>query len=115
MSSLASGRTIVDEPIAYPAAAPAKVTASIVTFAPGDETGWHRHAVPTFGYILDGELTVDYGDKVRRTYHAGDAILEAMGTAHNGRNTGTTPMRILAVFMGADGLPTSTRIAPSEN
>lgn len=112
---LSTGQTIVGEPIAYPAGAPAKVTASIVTFAPGDETGWHRHDVPTFGYILDGELTVDYGDKGQRTYRAGDALLEAMGQAHNGRNTGTAPMRILAVFIGADGLPTSTKMTPSEN
>lgn len=107
---LSAGTTIVDEPIQYPAGAPAKVTAAVVTFAPGEETGWHTHAVPTFGYILDGELSVDYGDKGVRTYRAGDAVLEAMGHAHNGRNTGTAPMRILAVFMGAEGLPTSTKL-----
>lgn len=112
---LASGRTIVDEAITYPAGSPAKVTAAVVTFAPGQETGWHTHAVPTFGYILDGELSVDYGDKGTRIYRAGDAVLEAMGHAHNGRNTGSVPMRILAVFMGAEGLPTSTKqeVAPA--
>lgn len=104
---LASGETVVGETIAYPAGAPAKVTAAVLTLAPGASTGWHTHGVPTFGYILEGELTVDYGDKGQRVYRAGDAVLEAIGVAHDGRNTGASPMRILAVFMGAEGLPTS--------
>jgi len=96
---LASGETIVGEKIAYPAGAPAKVTAAILTLAPGASTGWHTHGLPTFGYILEGELTVDYGDKGRRVYRAGDALLEAIAIAHDGRNTGAGSMRILAVFM----------------
>ncbi len=104
---LASGETIVGETIAYPAGAPAKVTAAILTLAPGASTGWHTHGLPTFGYILEGELTVDYGDKGVHVYRAGDALLEAIDVAHDGRNTGAGPMRILAVFMGAEGLPTS--------
>jgi quercetin dioxygenase-like cupin family protein len=104
---LAAGETVVGETIAYPAGAPAKVTAAILSLAPGASTGWHTHGVPTFGYILEGELTVDYGDKGQRVYRAGDAFLEAISVVHDGRNTGAGPMRILAVFMGAEGLPTS--------
>jgi quercetin dioxygenase-like cupin family protein len=62
--------------------------------------------------MLDGELTVDYGDKGKRVYRAGDAVLEAIHVAHNGRNTGSGPMRILAVFMGAEGLPNSVPVGP---
>lgn len=104
---LASGETIVGEKIAYPAGAPAKVTAAILTLTPGASTGWHTHGVPAFGYILEGELTVDYGEKGVRVYQAGDALLEAIDVAHDGRNSGKGPMRILAVFMGAEGLATS--------
>jgi hypothetical protein len=35
-----------------------------------------------------------------------------MNQAHNGRNTGPGPLKILAVFMGADGVPDTTRAAP---
>lgn len=100
---LSSGQTVTDEPIAYPAGAPAKVTAIILTLQPGEETGWHTHGVPAFGFMLEGELTVDYGDKGSRIYKSGDAVLEAMTVAHNGRNSGAAPLRILAVFMGAEG------------
>ncbi len=104
---LSSGETIVGERIVYPTGAPAKVTAAVVTLAPGQETGWHTHGMPTFGYVIEGELEVDYGEKGMRVYRAGDAVLEAIAIPHNGRNPGTVPMRILAVFVGADGLKTS--------
>jgi quercetin dioxygenase-like cupin family protein len=107
---LSSSQTIVGETLNYPSGAPARITAAILTLPPGAETGWHTHGVPTFGYMLDGELTVDYGEKGKRIYRAGDALLEAIQVAHNGRNTGSGPMRILAVFMGAEGLSNSVPV-----
>jgi len=104
---ISSGETIVGERIVYPRDAPAKVTAAVVTLAPGQETGWHTHGMPVLGYVLEGELEVDYGEKGIRVYRTGDAVLEAIGVAHNGRNIGSGPMRILAVFMGAEGLSPS--------
>jgi len=46
----------------------------------------------------------------KRVYRAGDAFMEAIRLSHNGRNTGAGPMRILAVFMGAEGIA-DTRLA----
>ncbi len=100
---LQSGTTIIGQPIAYPAGTP-EVTAAIVTLQPGQETGWHRHNVPVLGYMLDGELTVDYGADGKRVYHAGDTFLEAFKTEHNGKTTSAEPSRVLAVFMGAEGV-----------
>jgi quercetin dioxygenase-like cupin family protein len=101
---LSTGTTVIGEPIVYPSGAPAQVTAAVVTLLPGQETGWHTHGVPVVGYVIDGELSVDYGEKGVRVYRAGDAVIEAIGVAHNGRNTGSGPMRILAVFIGAEGM-----------
>jgi len=105
LSLLGTTQTIFGQPIAYPTEAPAKVAASIVTMQPGEETGWHRHDVPMFCYILEGEVTVDYGTKGTRVYKKGDALMEAIDWEHNGRNSGLGPVRILAVFMGAEGVP----------
>lgn len=107
---LASGKTVTGEVIQYPAGTPAKVTALVLTLQPGEETGWHTHDVPAFGYVLEGELSVEYADNTVLTYKPGDALLEAMSIGHNGRNTGSGPMRILAVFMGADGMTLSDPI-----
>jgi quercetin dioxygenase-like cupin family protein len=100
---LATGTSIVGEMLRYPTTGPAKVTAAIVTLAPGAKTIAHKHGVPLFAYILEGEITVDYGEHGRRTYRQGEAFMEAMGVAHFGANTGSQPMRLLAVYMGAEG------------
>jgi quercetin dioxygenase-like cupin family protein len=100
---LSSGTTIIDQPIAYPAGTP-KVTTAIVTIPPGGETGWHLHEVPLVVYVLEGEVTVDYGEKGVKVIKAGESILEAMNWAHNGMNKGDGPLRILAVYLGADGI-----------
>jgi quercetin dioxygenase-like cupin family protein len=107
---LHTGTTVVGEAVVYPAGA-AQVTAAVVTLAPGQETGWHTHGMPVVGYVIEGELEVDYGDKGVRVYRAGEALMEAIGIAHNGRNVGSAPMRILAVFIGAEGLKTSLPVS----
>ncbi len=82
----------------------------IVTLAPGQETGRHRHPVPLYGQVLSGQATTDYGDygdygeRGSKTYKAGEAFMEAVGTWHNGRNNGEGSLRILAIFMGPEGV-----------
>lgn len=96
-------KTVVGEDIHYPASGPAKVHAVVVTIAPGTETVLHHHPAPMFAYILDGEVTVDYGASGKQTFHKGDGFVEAMNASHKGINPGTVPVRILAVSMGAEG------------
>ena len=100
---LSTGTNIVGETIRYPTSGPAHVTAAIVALAPGAKTIVHKHGVPLFAYILEGELTVDYGEHGKRTYKPGQAFMEAMDVAHYGINTGTQPARLIAVYMGAKG------------
>ena len=38
-----------------------------------------------------------------KTYRAGDSVFEAMDVPHNGTNTGTVPVKLLAVYMGGGG------------
>ena len=109
---LSTGSTVTGEPIHYPSGAPARITATEITLQPGQQTGWHTHPVPLVGYLLDGELTVDYGPKGKRVYRKGDALVEAMNESHNGRNTGQGPTRILAIFIGVEGSQGSTAAPP---
>ncbi len=109
---LSTGTTVTNEPIRYPTGAAARINAVEITLAPGQQTGWHTHPVPLFGYILEGELTVDYGALGKRTFRKGDALVEAMNEAHNGRNTGEGPLKILAVFVGAEGVPDTSSASP---
>ena len=106
----AGNRTILEQPIAYPAGVPG-ISVAIVTIPPGGETGWHTHAVPLFGYVLEGVLTVDYGTRGIVRYEAGTGFLEAIDWPHNGLNQTTTTVRILAVYLGAEGVPNATPAA----
>ena len=108
---LSSGETVIGQRISYPQGT-ATITAAIVTLPPGAETGWHRHDVPLFAYVLEGELTVDYGSDGQKTYSAGEAFLEAFKTEHNGINPGPRPAKILAVYAGAEGVPNTVPRKP---
>jgi zinc D-Ala-D-Ala dipeptidase len=109
---LEARKSVAGEHLAWPSGAPAQVTAQIVTIAPGQSTGWHRHGVPTFGYVLAGELEVEYEGLGRRVLKEGDHLMEAMKMRHNAVNLGAEPVRILAVFMGAQGRPNTMKADP---
>ncbi|MBI3196074.1 MAG: cupin domain-containing protein [Rhodospirillales bacterium] len=100
---LNTGTTVMGEPLRYPTSGPARVTVSIVTVVPGADTALHHHPAPLVAYILEGELTVEYKDLGRRVYRQGEALLEAMDVPHRGLNLGTRPVRLLAVYLGAEG------------
>lgn len=100
---LSSSQTVLGQDIAYPPGKPV-VTAAIVTLQPGESTGIHHHDAPLFAYVLEGELTVDYGADGTKVYKKDDAFLEAFKTDHNGTNAGDAPVRLLAVFAGSDAV-----------
>ena len=65
--------------------------------------------MPTYGHILSGEVTVDYGTGGKKVYRRGDTFVEAIDHWHDGRNTGKVPCRILVVFIGATRVPNVVR------
>jgi len=98
---LQTDTSVIGEPLEYPAGQ-AEITMAIVTMQPGQETGQHRHDAPLAAYVLEGEITVDYGAAGTRVYKTGDAFVEAFRSTHVGVNTGLGIARILAVFAGSD-------------
>ena len=104
--------TTLDQAIGYPKKTPAQVTSYITQLEPGQETGWHKHKVPAFVYILEGTLTVEYDAGVVKEYAAGAAYMEAQDVWHNGTNKGDAPARFLSVYMGAKGAKNSVERTP---
>lgn len=98
-------------PIAYPSGQ-AEITALLVEIAPGGETGWHQHPVPSFGMLLEGELDVRLKDGSVKRLKPGDTLAEVVNTLHNGRNVGTTPLKLVVFYAGAVGQPLSVKEAP---
>jgi quercetin dioxygenase-like cupin family protein len=87
-------------PIDYPQGQ-AEVTSLMVEIAPGGETNWHEHPVPSFGFLLEGSLEVSLLDGKKKLLKAGEALAEVIETAHNGRNVGTTPVKLIVFYAGA--------------
>ncbi len=108
VSLLDTKTTNIGQPIQYPND-PARAISAIVTLRPGEETGRYRHAIPAYGYVLEGEVTIDYDSVGAKTFGAGEAFIEAQKWWHNGRNTGGGPARIPVVFIGTDGTPNVER------
>lgn len=101
----------VGAPIRYPGGV-ARVSSFVLTMVPGQVTGWHRHDVPLYARVLSGSITVDYGERGKKTYTAGDTFMEAMDRWHNGHVVGDTAATLLIVFMGAEGAKNTVMRAP---
>ena len=106
---LQSGVTNAGGPITYPATDSAEVTALRVDIGPGGETGRHMHLYPAFVYVLEGAVDVEIERGGSHSYKAGDSFLEAVNTWHNGKNRGSTPVKLLVVFAGVRGKPNLVR------
>lgn len=99
---LQTSKTAIDQDFRYPHQN-AEVTALLVEIAPGGQTGRHMHPVPEVACVLDGAVTVAIDGHGEKVYRAGDCLVEAVNTWHNGMNKGTRPVKILAVFVGEKG------------
>lgn len=115
---LQTGTTILGEPIVYPVGVPT-VSAAIYTFDAGAESTWHVNEAPTFIYVLEGRLEIEYDDGRIFEAGAGTAFIEGVGRPHVGRSTARMPSRYLVVDLGAEGLilrppaqPPATRRTP---
>lgn len=95
-------------PLRYPQGQ-AEITGLVVTIAPGGETGWHRHPVPSFGVLLSGELEITLRSGEVKRVRAGEALAEVVDTWHNGRAVGPEPARLVVFYAGAVGVGLTER------
>jgi quercetin dioxygenase-like cupin family protein len=98
---------------------PVVITGQVVTIAPGGQTGRQRHTVPSYIYVLDGDLvTNSFGGPVGVNgvqYHTmGQSYMDAPGVWHNHTNTGSAPVKYLLLFLSTPGAPTITQKATDE-
>ena len=90
------------KPIEYPSGK-AEITGMIVEIAPGGETGWHLHPVPSFGMVMEGELEVQLKSGAVKRLKSGEALAEVINTLHNGRNVGSVPVKLVVFYAGSVG------------
>ena len=97
--------TSAGEPLHYLSTPDPVVSSDILTVPPGKVSHWMVHPVPAYLYVLQGDLTLEFVDGKRQTFHTGQSLLQSQTKWHRGRNEGQVPLRFLAVFMGSKGTP----------
>ena len=98
---LATGTNMVDEAIAYPTGT-AKMTAEMVSFEPGGHTALHTHPVPSFVYVLEGELEVRVEGQEPMRFTPGQAFVEPQDTSMQAFNVADGPTKLLVVYSGSE-------------
>lgn len=105
---LQTSTTVTGQPIEFPLFRN-EIRAFLVEIAPGGQAGRHMHPIPTFAYILEGELSVEIDGQPPRLYRAGQAWVESVMTWHNAFNRGGSPAKFLVVYAAEEGKPTAIR------
>ncbi len=95
-----------DDPIVYPTGTP-EVVSVIGTLAKDGRTALHEHPVPVYVYVMEGEVELRTEGKEPHRYKAGEAFIETQNRKHQAFNVAETPSKILAVFIGEQGKPTT--------
>ncbi len=76
----------------------------IAELAPGASSGKHRHPGIELSYVLSGSVSLQRAEGPPVTYTAGEAFRNE-GGVHDARNTGSTPAKVLAVYLVQKGKP----------
>jgi len=73
--------TVWQDPV-IEAAAPARIRANVVSFAPGARTNWHTHPLGQTLYVLSGSGRVQVWGEPIREIRAGDTVWFPPGEKH---------------------------------
>ena len=96
---LKTQRTWIGQDIVYPEGQ-AEMSGVVIEMVPGGETGWHKHPVPSVGYVIEGQLEVHFKNGDVKKLNAGEAAAEAVDVWHNGVNVGEGPVKLVVFYVG---------------
>ena len=105
---LKTQQTWAGQDIVYPEGT-AEMSGVVIEMAPGGETGWHQHPVPSVGYVMEGDLEVHFKDGEVKRLTAGEAAAEAVNVLHNGVNAGDVPVKLVIFYVGTPGIKLTVR------
>jgi quercetin dioxygenase-like cupin family protein len=106
-SLLKTDTTSIGQKIVYPNFQSDEVTISKITIPPGKSTGWHKHTIPVFAYVLKGNLTIEIENKQTKQFPENMTFSEVINTFHNGINNGKEDVVLIAFYLGEKGKPLS--------
>lgn len=90
----------------YPVGTPEPVVAEITIPAHG-ELLWHSHPMPSFAYVLAGEIAVEDKQGNKQHFVKGQVMPETVNTAHRG-TVGDQPATFIVFYAAVKGMQLST-------
>ena len=90
---------------AYPEGLAEPVVAKI-TIPAHHQLAWHSHPMPSFAYVLSGEIMVEDDNGNKKHFTAGEVMPETVHMAHRGI-VGDQPAIFIVFYAGTKGMPLS--------
>ena len=82
----------------------AEITSVKLSIEENQLTDFHCHPVPTFGYVLHGELVIETKKGKKITLKEGESVVEVMRTIHRGRAI-NGPVELIVFYAGSTTVP----------
>ena len=79
-----------------------------VELAPGASAGRHTHPGEEISYMLEGQGEILIDGQPPLKVKAGDSFIVPAGAKHDAHNTGTVPLRLVAVYVVDKDKPLAT-------
>jgi quercetin dioxygenase-like cupin family protein len=74
----------------------------------GVASGRHSHPGEEVGYIVRGDVAMEFDDRPTIELHTGDPFLIPPNTIHNARNIGTVTTKMLSTYFIDETKPVAT-------
>ncbi|MBP2478408.1 quercetin dioxygenase-like cupin family protein [Crossiella equi] len=82
------------------------VVQTLVEIPVGKESGKHSHPGVEIGYIVQGDVVIDFADgRPSLTLHTGEPFNIPPNVVHNARNVGTLRTKMLSSYLVEEGKP----------
>jgi quercetin dioxygenase-like cupin family protein len=85
-----------------------EIAQSLVEIPEGIASGRHNHPGPEVGYIVRGDVAMEFDERPTLTLRTGDPFMIPPGVIHNARNIGGVTTMMLSTFVFDDTQPLTT-------
>jgi quercetin dioxygenase-like cupin family protein len=76
----------------------------------GTDSGRHTHPGFEVGYIVRGDVAMEFDDRPALVLRTGDPFLIPVGVVHNARNVGSLTTKMLSTYVVEEGRPVATAL-----
>jgi quercetin dioxygenase-like cupin family protein len=85
-----------------------EIVQSLAEIPEGVASGRHSHPGPEIGYIVRGDVVMEFDDRPALVLRTGDPFLIPRDVVHNARNTGTVTTKMLSTYLVEEAKPLAT-------